>query len=102
MQLGVSMRYIYLWVDRFTDRIFSRKRHEDERALRQFAHEAAYITDHTVLLARALRTVEEHTTAVDAAILTHPTNPRRRSRSRVVSACRSTSLCPNIEAIRVR
>jgi GAF domain-containing protein len=67
--LGFSMRYIHSYVDRFVDRVFFRKRHEDEAALRQFAHEASYITDRDVLLDRAVQKVREHTTAVGAAIL---------------------------------
>ena len=42
--LGISMRYIHLWVDRFVDRVFFRKRHEDERELRRFTHEAGFST----------------------------------------------------------
>ncbi len=51
------------------DRVFFRKRHDDEAALRRFAHESAYITDRDVLLERALRTVREHTDADAAEIL---------------------------------
>jgi 4-amino-4-deoxy-L-arabinose transferase-like glycosyltransferase len=69
--IGFSMRYIHVYVDRFVDRVFFRKRHEDEAALRRFAHEASYITDRSVLLERAVRTVEEHTGAADATILVH-------------------------------
>jgi hypothetical protein len=69
--IGFSMRYVHLYVDRFVDRVFFRKRHEDEAALRRFAHEASYITDRSVLLERAVRTVEEHTGAADVAILVH-------------------------------
>ncbi|MGR4064136.1 MAG: hypothetical protein ACLQPV_01650 [Vulcanimicrobiaceae bacterium] len=67
--LGLSLRFIHKYVDGFVDRVFFRKRHDDERALRRFAHEAAYITDRETLLERALRTVEAHTDAGDAEIL---------------------------------
>ena len=67
--LGLSMRFIHHYVDRFVDRVFFRKRHDDEAALRRFAHESAYITDRDVLLERALRTVREHTDADAAEIL---------------------------------
>jgi hypothetical protein len=67
--LGLSLRYIHKYVDRFVDRVFFRKRHDDEAALRRFAHEASYISDRSVLLERAVRAVKEHTTADDAAIL---------------------------------
>jgi hypothetical protein len=68
--LGLSMRYIHKYVDGFVDRVFFRKRHEDEAALRQFAHEAAYITDRDVLLARTLQKVRQHTSTEGATILT--------------------------------
>ena len=68
--LGLSMRYIHNTVDRFVDRVFFRKRHEDEAALRRFAREASYITDRDVLLERTVQKVREHTTAEGAAIFT--------------------------------
>jgi hypothetical protein len=67
--LGISLRYIHTYVARFVDRVFFRKRHEDESALRRFAHEASYISDRSTLLDRAVQTVKEHTSADDAAIL---------------------------------
>jgi hypothetical protein len=67
--LGVSLRYIHTYVERFVDRVFFRKRHEDESALRRFAHEASYISDRPILLDRAVQTVKEHTSADDVAIL---------------------------------
>ncbi|MBV8244296.1 MAG: hypothetical protein JOZ38_00090 [Candidatus Eremiobacteraeota bacterium] len=66
--LGLSMRRIHAMVDRFVDRVFFRKRHDDEAALRRFAHEAAYITDRDVLLHRALEEVREHTSAQEVSI----------------------------------
>lgn len=67
--LGISLRYIHRYVERFVDRILFRKRHEDESALRRFAHEASYISDRATLLDRAAQTVKEHASADDAAIL---------------------------------
>lgn len=67
--LGLSLRYIHRHVDRVVDGTIFRKRHEDETALRRFAHESAYISDRSELLARAVGTVKEHTDADDAAIL---------------------------------
>jgi hypothetical protein len=69
LALGVSMRYIHKYVDRFVDRVFFRKRHDDESALRRFAHESSYINDSATLLERALRTVREHTTAESIDII---------------------------------
>ncbi len=67
--LGISLRYIHRYVERFVDQVFFRKRHEDESALRRFAHEASYISDRSTLLDRTVQAVKEHTTADDAAIL---------------------------------
>ena len=66
--LGFSMRFIHARVDAFVDRVFFRKRHEDELALRRFAEETAYITDRTVLLERTVREVMTHTQAVDVTL----------------------------------
>ncbi len=70
LALGISMRYIHKYTDRFVDRVFFRKRHEDEIALRNFAHEASYITDRSVLLERSIQTVRSHTDTDDVTILT--------------------------------
>jgi hypothetical protein len=67
--LGISLQYIHKYVERFVDHVFFHKRHEDESALRRFAHEASYISDRSTLLDRAVQTVKEHTSADDAAIL---------------------------------
>jgi hypothetical protein len=55
--LGVSLRFIHHYVDRFVDQVFFRARHEHERSLRAFAHEASYITDYDVLLDDTVREV---------------------------------------------
>jgi hypothetical protein len=67
--LGISLQYIHKYAERFVDLVFFRKRHEDESALRRFAHEASYISDRSTLLDRTLQAVREHTTADEAAIL---------------------------------
>jgi hypothetical protein len=67
--LGISLRYIHLYVERFVDRVFFRRRHEDEAALRRFAHEASYISDRSTLVERAVQTVKEYTSARTAQIL---------------------------------
>lgn len=69
LALGLSLRYIHRYVDRFVDTVLFHQRHEDETALRRFAHEASYISDRTVLLERALRTVRDHTTAQGSDIV---------------------------------
>jgi hypothetical protein len=67
--LGISLQYIHKYVERFVDHVFFHKRHEDESALRRFAHEASYISDRATLLDQAVQTVKEHTGADEAAIL---------------------------------
>jgi len=69
LAIGLSLRYIHRYVEHFVDRVFFRKRHDDEAALRRFAHESSYITDRSTLLERAVREVKEHTNAEHAAIL---------------------------------
>jgi hypothetical protein len=69
LTLGLSLRYIHKYVERFVDSVVFRKRYEDEAALRRFAHESSYITDRAVLLERAIRVVKEHTNAEGAQIL---------------------------------
>jgi hypothetical protein len=61
LALGLSIHPIQIWVDRFVDRIFFRKRHDDEVALRRFAHEAAYTTDPGVIVERAKAEILDHT-----------------------------------------
>ncbi|HTW83435.1 MAG TPA: PDZ domain-containing protein [Candidatus Sulfotelmatobacter sp.] len=63
LALGFSLRSIHKYVDRVVDTVLFRKRHDDELALRRFAHESAYITDAGILLERALETVRERTAA---------------------------------------
>ncbi len=49
LALGLSLRYIHGYVDRVVDNVLFRKRHDDEAALRRFAHESSYITDAATL-----------------------------------------------------
>jgi sigma-B regulation protein RsbU (phosphoserine phosphatase) len=67
--LGLSVRAIHKRVDQILDTIFFRKRHEDEHAIRAFGHEAAYITDTDLLLARTKALLEEHADATGVAVL---------------------------------
>lgn len=69
LALGVSIRYVHSFVDRFVDRVLFRQRHEDEASLRRFAHEAGFITDRPTLLDRAVATIKSATRA-DASIVT--------------------------------
>jgi hypothetical protein len=67
--LGLSLRYVHRHVDKFIDVTFFRKRYDDERALRDFAKEAPFITQVPALLDRAIETLERHTATRSAAIL---------------------------------
>lgn len=67
--LGFSMRFIHERVDHAVDMLFFRKRHEDERSLREFAKEAAFMTEYDALLDRAIWNVSHHTDARSAALL---------------------------------
>jgi hypothetical protein len=67
--LGLSLHFIHQRVDLAVDSIFFRKRHEDERQLRDYAKEAAFVTDVPVLLDQTIVRLERHTDARGAAIL---------------------------------
>jgi hypothetical protein len=75
--LGLSVRGIHYRVDRVLDTVFFRKRHEDEHALRTFAHEAAYITDAATLVDRAKDALQDHADAsfVDIVLDDHINDP---------------------------
>ncbi len=61
--LGLSIRAIHTRIDHMVDNVFFRKRHEDERAIRKFAHEAAYITDADTLLHRTVEVLQRNADA---------------------------------------
>jgi hypothetical protein len=63
LALGLSLRPIHGRVERVVDRVLFRKRHEDEQALRAFAHEAAYFTDGTTLIHETQRLIAARTDA---------------------------------------
>ncbi len=67
--LGLSIRFVHGRVDRVVDRVFFRKRHEDEEAIRAFAYETPYITDPDILLRRATETLNRHTNATSVDIM---------------------------------
>ncbi|HET9096068.1 MAG TPA: PDZ domain-containing protein [Candidatus Baltobacteraceae bacterium] len=58
--LGFSIRYVHARVDHFVDTVIFRERHLGEAAIREFAQDASYITDDSVLLARCITVVERH------------------------------------------
>jgi hypothetical protein len=67
--LGLSIHPIHAWVDRFIDNVFFRKRHQDEKALRRFAHEAAFTTDPAAILERTTRELLDHAESTFADVL---------------------------------
>jgi len=67
LALGFSVRAIHARVERVLDKVFFRKRHEDETAIRNFADEATDATDAVTLVRRTKETLETHT---DAAFVT--------------------------------
>jgi GAF domain len=67
--LGLSLNPIHRRVDDLVDKLLFRKRHDDERALREFSKEAAFVTESDALLDRTIDTVHRHTDARSAALL---------------------------------
>jgi hypothetical protein len=66
--LGVSLSFIHKRVDETVERVMFRKRHEDERALRDFSKEAAFVTNPDALLDKTIENVRAHTDASGAAL----------------------------------
>lgn len=73
--LGVSLRFIHSRVDAVVDGVFFRKRHDNERALRRFAREAAFVTDRAVLLDPTVSEIREHSEVSHAALILQPDLP---------------------------
>jgi hypothetical protein len=67
--LGLSLNPIHKRVDGLVDAVLFRQRHEDERALRDFSKEAAYVTESDTLLDQTIAKVQRHTDARSAALL---------------------------------
>jgi len=67
--LGVSLNYIQKGVETLVDTVLFRKRRADERALRDFAREAAYVTQSSALLDQTIEKIKRHTDARSAALL---------------------------------
>jgi hypothetical protein len=61
--LGFSIRAIHKRVDATLDYLFFRKRHEDEKAIREFAHDAGFVTDARVVIERAAEVLRDHADA---------------------------------------
>ena len=68
LALGLSMAFLHKRIDAFIDFTFFHERHENERALRSFAREAAFVTDVEVLLDHAIDRLRRHTDSSAAAI----------------------------------
>lgn len=100
--LGLSMSFIHKRVDRFVDLAFFRKRYEDERALHDFAKEAAFVTRRDDLLDRAIEVVQRHTDASSAAILLDGDGTFRAARCFGDAAPAASENDPLILALRAR
>ena len=68
LALGFSIRFVHERVDRFVDNVLFRERHRAEAAIRDFAHDAPYITDAGVLLSRTVEIVEQYANAHGAGV----------------------------------
>jgi hypothetical protein len=66
--LGFSIRYVHDRVEHVLDRVFFKKRHDDETAIRRFAREAAFVTDPQVLINRTIEVLERHADASFATL----------------------------------
>jgi hypothetical protein len=66
--LGLAIHPIHTWTDRFIDRVFFRKRHEAEHALRTFAKEVTFITDRALVLERTIAILRARTDCTSAEI----------------------------------
>lgn len=67
--LGFSVRAIHARVDRVLDRVFFRKRHDRETAIRSFAEEASEAADAATLVRRTKETLETHAGAAFVTVL---------------------------------
>jgi hypothetical protein len=74
LALGFSVRFVHRRVDLVVDRLFFRKRHEQEAALLRFAREAPFITDLGTLLQRTVDEITRRSQAGSVAILTPDRN----------------------------
>jgi hypothetical protein len=66
--LGFSIRFVHDRVEHVLDRVFFRKRHEDEIAIRRLAREAAFITDPAILADRTIEVLQRHADASFASL----------------------------------
>jgi hypothetical protein len=63
LTLGFSVRVIHSRMERVLDRVFFRKRHDDEMAIRDFAQQAADAGDASTLVRETKDTLEKHADA---------------------------------------
>ena len=66
--LGFSIRFVHDRVEHVLDRVFFRKRHDDEEAIRRFAREAAFITDPGLVVGRTVDVLRSHADASFARV----------------------------------
>ena len=75
LALGLAIHPIHALADRVIDRLFFRKRHEAEEALRTFAKEAAFVTDPDLVIARTIGVLLAETDCAFAEVLLHDGGP---------------------------
>lgn len=68
LALGFSVRLIHSRVERVLDRVFFRKRHDDELAILNFAEQAADATDAATLVRETKETLQKHANATFVTI----------------------------------
>jgi len=68
LTLGFSIRFIHARVDRVVDSVLFRQRHLDEEAIKDFTHDAHYITSGDVVLERCVTVSLKHGRATKAGI----------------------------------
>lgn len=74
LALGLSLNAIHKRVDLLVDAVLFRKRRDDERALFNFAREAAYVTEPNALLDQTIAKIRCHTDARSGAVLLDGSN----------------------------
>ena len=79
--LGLTLNPLHKRVDELVERVFFHKRHEDERALVEFGREAAFVTNQSALLDRAIESLRDNTDARSAAIFLDGTGRYTAARS---------------------
>lgn len=68
LAIGVSLRTVHRYVDRFADRVVFRARYLADEALRAFGRRAAFVTNEGILRERTVHALTDHARAQYAAL----------------------------------